>query len=106
MKSKTSNPFVENTEGILTHGGEVKVAKGGVKQKILNIDEYGTALVLGRKRAYTALIHAKLLPLIQFAEKGDTGFIKFKNGEAFIIGFQKNVERADKYERFNNEFTN
>ena len=31
--TKTVSPFIENTEGILTHNGEIKVAKGGVKQK-------------------------------------------------------------------------
>lgn len=105
MNSSAVNPFEENTDGILTHSGEIRVAKGGVKQKILNISEHGSVLVRGRKRAYHALVHAKLLPLIQYASKGDTGFIRFKNGEAFIIGFQKN-KRADKYERFNNEFAN
>ena len=95
------NPFEENTDGILTHNGEIKVAKGGVKQKILNIDEEGCVLVRGRTRSYPALIHSKLLPLIQYAEKGDTGFIKFKKGEAFIIGFKKNLKRADKYAKNN-----
>jgi len=33
---------------------------------------------------------------MDYAEKGDIGFIKFKNGEAYIIGFQKQ-KRADKY---------
>ena len=99
--TKTVNPFVENTDGILTHSGEVKVAKGGVKQKILNISDNGSVLVMGRKRAYPALIHVKLLPLIQYAKKGDIGFIKFRKGEAFIIGFQKNSKWDDKYERNN-----
>lgn len=99
------NQFVENTEGILTHDGEIKVAKGGIKQKILDISENGSVMVRGRKKSYHALVHVKLLPLIQYANKGDTGFIKFKNGEAFIIGFKKN-KRADKYEGFNIEFAN
>ena len=99
--TKTVSPFVENTEGILTHNGEIKVAKGDVKQKILNISDKGSVLVLGRKNSYKALIHAKLLPLIQYAEKGDIGFIKFKKGEAFIVGFRKNNKRADKYGKNN-----
>ena len=102
--SNTINPFVENTDGILTHNGEIKVAKSDVKQKILNISDKGRVLVMGRKRAYTALIHVKLLPLIHYAEKGDIGFIKFRRGEAFIVGFKKNVKRADKYERNNSEY--
>lgn len=92
------NQFEDNFYGILTHDGEIKVAKGGVEQKILHIDE-GSVLVRGRIKAYSTLIHAELLPLIQYAERGDTGFIKFKQGEAFIVGFRKNQKRADKYER-------
>ena len=105
MNSKTLNPFVENTDGILTHNGEIKVAKSDIKQRILNISDNGSVLVMGRKRAYPALIHVKLLPLIQYAEKGDTGFIKFRRGEAFIVGFKKQ-KRTDRNERFNQEFTN
>ena len=93
--TKTVSPFIENTEGILTHNGEIKVAKGGVKQKILNIGDEGNVLVMGRKNAYLELIHA---------EKGDTGFIKFKKGEAFIVGFKKKEKRADKYEKNNSRY--
>ena len=61
--TESLNPFVENTDGILTHNGVVRVANGGVKQKILYIDDEGTVLVRGRKKSYPALIHAELLPL-------------------------------------------
>ena len=98
---KTVNPFIENNDGILTHKGELKVANYDVEQKILNISEKGRVLVMGRRKAYTALIHVKLLPLIQYAEKNDMGFIKFKKGEAFIVGFRKNKKRADKYGKNN-----
>ena len=84
------NQFKDNYHGILTHKGEIKVAKGDVEQEILHIDENGTVLVRGRKNTYSTLIHVKLLPLIQYAAKGDVGFIKFRNGEAFIVGFRKN----------------
>lgn len=99
--AETVNQFVENTEGILTHNGEVKVANGYVKQKILNISDNGTVLVMGRQRAYPTLVHVKLLPLIHFAEKGDIGFIKFRRGEAFIVGFQKKAKRVGKYAKSN-----
>ena len=82
------NQFEDNYNGILTHNGEIKVAKGDVEQIILHIDD-GTVLVRGRKSSYSTLIHAKLLPLINYATKGDTAFIKFKKGEAFIVGFRK-----------------
>lgn len=98
IMTKSVNPFVENTDGILTHSGEIKVAKGGVEQKILDINDKGSVLVRGRKNSYTALIHVKLLPLIKYAEKGDVGFIKFRRGEPFITGFRKE-KRADKYEQ-------
>ena len=88
----TINQFEDNYNGILTHSGEIKVAKGDVEQKILHIDDNGTVLVRGRKNAYPTLIHVKLLPLIQYAAKGDIAFIKFRRGEAFIVGFRKNRE--------------
>ncbi|SEL38920.1 hypothetical protein SAMN05216439_0460 [Methanobrevibacter gottschalkii] len=84
------NQFKDNYHGILTHKGEIKVAKGDVEQEILHIDDNGTVLVRGRKNAYPTLIHVKLLPLIQYASKGDIGFVKFRSGEAFIVGFRKN----------------
>ena len=98
IMTESVNQFVENTDGILTHDGVIRVAKGGVKQTILGIHDDGKVSVRGRKHSYIALIHAKLLPLIRYAEKGDTGFIRFKKGEAFIIGFQKKEKRADKNE--------
>ena len=87
---ESANQFKDNYHGILTHNGEIKVAKGDVEQQILHIDENGTVLVRGRKNTYTTLIHAKLLPLIQYAAKGDIAFVKFRSGEAFIVGFRKN----------------
>ena len=99
------NPFVENTDGVLTHNGEVRVAKGGVKQKIMNISGNGKVQVMGRKRAYIATIHAKLLPLINFADKGDLGFIKFKNNEAYIVGFKK-TKRVDNSEKNHKPYEN
>lgn len=83
------NQFEDNYHGILTHNGEIKVAKGDVEQVILHIDDNGTVLVRGRKKAYPTLVHAKLLSLIHYADKGDIGFVKFRRGEAFIVGFRK-----------------
>ena len=84
------NQFEDNYHGILTHNGEIKVAKGDVEQEILHIDDNGTVLVMGRKKAYVTQIHAKLLSSIQYAAKGDIGFVKFRRGEAYIVGFRKN----------------
>lgn len=84
------NQFKDNYQGILTHKGEIKVAKGDVEQEILHIDDNGTVLVMGREKAYVTQIHAKLLSLMHYASKGDTGFVKFRRGEAYIVGFRKN----------------
>ena len=84
------NQFEDNFCGILTHSGEIKIAKGDVEQKILYIDDDGIVLVDGGKKAYQTVIHYKLLPLINYATAGDTGFIKFIRGEAYIVGFRKN----------------
>ncbi len=85
----SANQFKDNYHGILTHNGEIKVAKGDVEQIILHIDDNGTVLVMGRKKAYVTLIHAKLMSLIHYASKGDIGFVKFRRGEAFLVGFRK-----------------
>ena len=93
------NQFKDNYHGILTHKGEIKVAKGDVEQEILYIDDDdGIVLVDGGKKAYQTIIHSKLLSLIQYAAEGDIGLIKFIRGEAFIVGFRKN-KREKKHGR-------
>lgn len=95
-----SNQFQDNYHGILTHNGEIKVAKGDVEHEILYIDDEGIVLVDGGKKAYQTLIHSKLLGLIHYASEGDIGLIKFIRGEAFIVGFRKN-KREGEYARDN-----
>ena len=90
------NQFQDNYHGILTHKGEIKVAKCDVEQEILYIDDEGIVLVDGAKKAYQTLIHSKLLGLIHYASEGDIGLIKFIRGEAFIVGFRK-TKREGKY---------
>lgn len=94
------NQFEDNFHGILTHSGEVKIAKGDMEQEILYIDDDGIVLMDGGKHAYQAAIHAKLLSLIQYATEEDIGFIKFIRGEPFIVGFRKN-KRDGKYGKCN-----
>ncbi len=86
----THNQFDDNYHGILTHRGEIKVAKGDMEQVILYIGDDGIVLVDGGKKAYQTMIHSKLLGLIHYAAAGDIGLIKFIRGEAFIVGFRKN----------------
>ncbi|MBQ2613134.1 MAG: hypothetical protein IJG19_04585 [Methanobrevibacter sp.] len=83
------NQFEENYHGILTHNGEIKVAKGDREQEILYIDDDGIVLVDGGKKAYQTTIHSNLLNLIHYATAGDIGFVKFIRGEPFIVGFRK-----------------
>ena len=94
------NQFEDNFHGILTHKGEIKIAKGDVEQVILYIDDDGIVLVDGGKKAYQTTIHSKLLSLIHYAAEGDIGLIKFIRGEAFIVGFRKH-KRDDKYGKCN-----
>ena len=61
----TANQFENNYHGILTHSGEIKVAKEDIKQVILYVDDDGIVLVDGGKKAYQTIIHDKLLSLIQ-----------------------------------------
>ena len=85
------NDFNQNTDGILTHNGEIKVAKGGVEQKLLNVFKEENVLVQNRHgKSYACEIHYKLRNMIKFAKKGDTAFIRFKMGKPYIIGFRKN----------------
>lgn len=94
------NQFEDNFQGILTHNGEIKIAKGDVEQEILYIDDDGIVLVDGGKKAYQTIIHDKLLSLIQYATEGDIGLIKFIRGEAFIVGFRKH-KRDDEHGKCN-----
>ena len=55
------NQFQDNYHGILTHKGEIKIAKGDIEQVILYIDDDGIVLVDGGKNAYQTTIHSKLL---------------------------------------------
>ena len=83
------NQFEDNYHGILTHKGEIKVAKEDIKQEIIYIDDEGIVLVDGGKKAYPTIIHDKLLSLIHYASEGDIGLVKFIRGEAYIVGFKK-----------------
>ncbi|WP_458405833.1 hypothetical protein [Methanobrevibacter sp.] len=94
------NQFEDNFHGILTHRGEIKIAKGDVEQVILYIDDDGIVLVDGGKKAYQTIIHDKLMSLIHYAAEGDIGLVKFIRGEAFIVGFRKH-KRDDKHGKYN-----
>lgn len=93
----------ENYDGVLTHNGEIRVAKGGIEQKILHISKDNeTCLVKGqnpRKSSYTVIVHKNLKNSMIFAEPGDRAIVKFRRGNAYLIGFikeRKEDERPSK----------
>lgn len=81
--------FQENHHGVLSHDGSLKVAKTEIKQEILHISEE-TILVRGRKGGYHIQIHKSMKDYMDFVEEGDFAFVKFRNGKAWFVGFQKN----------------
>ena len=81
--------FNENYNGVLNHNGTFMVAKTPIKQEILHINGKESIRVKGRRKGYNCKIHKGMLSLLDFVEKGDIGFIKFRNGEAWFVGFQK-----------------
>lgn len=87
-QTKTSNQFNNNYHGILNHDGSIKVAKSKIKGKILYFDER-SVLVRSRIKSYVCLIHKDLLPMMKFCKVGDTAHVKFRNGEAWIVGYTK-----------------
>ena len=83
-----------NHFGVLDHTGAIKVAKTEIKQTILHInkDKNGgviDVLVKGRKGSYPAKIHKGIRNMMLFVDVGDCAFIKWKNGNAWFVGFQK-----------------
>lgn len=78
-----------NYDGI-SHNGEIRVAKGGVEQKLLHINK-NTCLVKSyrKNKSYHVTIHKDLKDSMIFASKNDTAIVKFRRGEAYLIGFIK-----------------
>lgn len=83
------NQFEDNYHGILTHSGEIKIAKCDIEMKIIHVDKNGNVLVSDEEKTYSPKIHMKLLPLMDYVTVGDIGFIKFKGDDAYIVGFRK-----------------
>lgn len=76
-----------NYHGKLNHDGSIRVAKGNVKAKIINIAE-NNVLVKGHKpNSYVCAIHQALLEHMYLVTVGDTAFIRFKNGKPYLVGF-------------------
>lgn len=82
--------FQENYDGILSHNGEIRVASGGVEQQLIHISDETCLVKSYRKnKSYPVIIHKNLRDSMIFASKGDIAIVKFKKGEAYLIGFIK-----------------
>ena len=91
---ETSDAFKYNFHGVIDHNGSVKVAQTSIRAEILHIhknknNETINVLVKGRKKSYVCQIHKNLKKDMIFVEKGDCAWIKWRNGTAWIVGFQK-----------------
>ncbi|WP_458454399.1 hypothetical protein [Methanobrevibacter sp.] len=83
------NAFKANYHGILTHDGIIQVAGYNAKGIIKNISK-NKVLIKGHKpKSYVANVHKDLRKEMWTVTAGDTGFIKFRKGEAWLVGFQK-----------------
>jgi len=78
----------ENYYGILDHNGKIQVAKHDKEQTVTGIYENEIA-VKGVGKKYLCQIHKDLKDSICFLEAGDTAFVKFRKGVAWLVGFQK-----------------
>ena len=85
---ETGNAFKGNYHGILDHSGKILVAKYDVEQQVTGIVK-GDVFVRGVGKKYQCQIHKNLQDSICFLDVGDTAFIKFKKGVAWLVGFQK-----------------
>ena len=82
------NQIKENYNGIVSRDGSIKVAKSNVYGKIVNV-QGNTVLLKSRIKSYHAEIHKELVGLMDFVEKGDFGYVKWRNGKCWLVGFKK-----------------
>ena len=94
--AKNSNSFKENYHGILDHDGCIRVAKGNTKHRIIHVNpDNDTVLVYSnrKRKGFVTHVHKDLKPLMYMCEESDTGFIKWRKGKAWLVGFQKLKDR-------------
>lgn len=82
------NAFKGNYHGILDHNGCIKVAGYDAEQTVMKILK-NEIIVRGIGKKYICQIHKDLKDQIEFLDVGDTAFIKFRKGTAWMVGFQK-----------------
>lgn len=92
------NAFKSNYHGIVDHDGCIKVAKYDTLATIKYINildgKIHDVLVKGKKN-YTCKIHKDLQDVIMFLQIGDNGFVKFRKGEAWLVGFKKSEKNSN-----------
>ena len=85
--------FADNYFGVLDHNGCIKVAGYDTTATIKYINiidgKFHDVLVKGKKKNYVCQIHKHLYSSMIYCDIGDTGFIKFRNGTAWLVGFRK-----------------
>lgn len=83
----------ENYHGILNHDGSIRVAKHDAIMKIIHINildgKYNDVLCYKGKKSYVCKIHKDLLKDMDYIETGDTGFVKFRKSQGWLVGFRK-----------------
>ena len=89
--------FKGNYHGIVDHNGCIKVAGYDTSATIKYINIIGgkfhDVLVKGTKKNYVCKIHKHLYSSMIYCDIGDTGFIKFHNGKAYLTGFRKSKSK-------------
>lgn len=88
IKEQSNNFLKGNYHGLLDHDGKIMVAKYDVEQTITKIFN-DSVFVRGVGKKYECQIHKDLKEYRLFLDEGDIGFVKFRKGTAYLVGFQK-----------------
>ena len=75
------------TNGILNHDGSIRVEESNIQQEIVFIKDREVHLQNKKGKKYTVDVHKNLD--LTFCEAGDIAFIKFKQGNVYMVGFKK-----------------
>lgn len=83
--------FNKSTDGILNHDGSIRVEKNfDVLQEIVFLK--GNEIHLQNKAGVKYQAHKHKNLDLTFAEIGDTAYVKFVCGRAYVVGFKKEVK--------------
>lgn len=89
--SSEQTHFKKSTDGIVNHDGSIRVEKNfDVLQEVIFVKNDEIHLQNKAGVRYQAHKHKNLD--LTFCEVGDTAFVKFVCGRAYVVGFRKEVE--------------